>query len=157
MLRAIGRQLDEEGAQRDAARQADGEARRQVQSDARPPSWSPLRRGRLWGRADANAELVLYAEAWARRVQLNTAPELVRRFAQRSHTRPLVTVAMRRDGSVESVTFVVSSGVPEIDVAIRRLVLDLAPYPAFAPALARDYDVIEIRRTWSFDTAVRLE
>jgi outer membrane biosynthesis protein TonB len=111
----------------------------------------------LWGRADANAELVLYAEAWARRVQLNTPPDLVRRLAQPTPMRPLVTVAMRRDGSVESVTFVVASGVPEIDQAIRRLVLDLAPYPAFSPALARDYDVIEIRRTWSFDTALRLE
>lgn len=42
-------------------------------------------------------------------------------------------------------------------MAIRRLVLDLAPDPAFAPALARDHDVIEIRRICSFDTAVRLE
>ena len=157
MLRAIGRQLDDEAAQRDAARQAEDEARHQGQSDARPPSWSPLRRGRLWGRADANAELVLHAEAWARRVQLNAPPDLVRRLAQRPYTRPLVTVALRRDGSVESVTFVVASGVPEIDDAIRRLVLDLTPYPAFSPALARDYDVVEIRRTWSFDTAVRLE
>jgi hypothetical protein len=30
------------------------------------------------------------------------------------------------------------------------------PYTAFPPALARDFDVIEIRRTWQFDTAVRL-
>jgi hypothetical protein len=30
------------------------------------------------------------------------------------------------------------------------------PYPAFAPALAREYDVIEIRRTWHFEVAVRL-
>ena len=100
---------------------------------------------------------MLYAEAWARRLQLNTPPDLARLFSQRPHIRPLVTVAMRRDGSVESVTFVVARGAPEFDAAIRRAVLDLAPYPAFSPALARDYDVIEIRRTWSFDTAVRLE
>ena len=29
-------------------------------------------------------------------------------------------------------------------------------YQAFAPGLAREYDVIEIRRTWYFDSAVRL-
>jgi len=68
----------------------------------------------------------------------------------------MVTVAIRRDGSVESVTFVVSSGRPEIDEAIRRIVQGLAPYQAFPPALARDFDVVEIRRTWSFDMAVRL-
>ncbi len=157
VLRAIGHQLDEEAAQRDAARRAEDAARGQGPRDARPPAWSPLRRGRLWGRTDANAELVRYAEAWGRRVQFNTPPDLVRQLAQRPHSQPLVTVAMRRDGSVESVTFVVSSGVPEIDSAIRRLVSDLAPYPAFSPALARDYDVIEIRRTWSFDSAVRLD
>jgi outer membrane biosynthesis protein TonB len=157
VLRAIGRQLDEEAAQRDRARQSEDQARGQAQSDARPPAWSALRRGRLWGRADANAELVLYAEAWARRIQLNTPPDAMRLLAQRPHTRPLVTVAMRRDGSVESVTFVVASGVPELDLAIRRLVFDFAPHPVFSPALARDYDVIEIRRTWSFDSAVRLD
>jgi outer membrane biosynthesis protein TonB len=46
--------------------------------------------------------------------------------------------------------------VPEIDAAVRRIVQSLAPYPPFPQALARDYDVIEIRRTWSFDVAVRL-
>jgi hypothetical protein len=54
------------------------------------------------------------------------------------------------------VTFVRSSGVPAIDEAIRRIVDSQAPYPVFPPALAREYDVIEIRRTWHFDVAVRL-
>ena len=67
-----------------------------------------------------------------------------------------MTVAIRADGSVESVTFVRSSGVPELDAAVRRMVARLAPYPAFPPALSRDYDVVEIRRTWYFDNAVRL-
>jgi hypothetical protein len=31
-----------------------------------------------------------------------------------------------------------------------------APYPPFPQALARDFDVIEIRRTWHFDMAIRL-
>jgi outer membrane biosynthesis protein TonB len=67
-----------------------------------------------------------------------------------------VTVAIRSDGSVESVTFVMSSGVAEIDEAIRRIVQSQVPYQSFPPALAREYDVIEIRRTWYFDVAVRL-
>jgi outer membrane biosynthesis protein TonB len=67
-----------------------------------------------------------------------------------------VTVAVRSDGSVESVSFVLSSGVPAIDEAIRRIVHSQVPYQAFPPALAREFDVIEIRRTWYFDTAIRL-
>ena len=108
------------------------------------------------GRTDPNSELVLYAEAWARKIQFNMTLDMVREAAKRPHTDPLVTVAIRRDGSVESVTFVVSSGVTEIDEAIRRIVQSQAPYQAFPPGLAREFDVIEIRRTWYFDVAVRL-
>jgi len=49
-----------------------------------------------------------------------------------------------------------SSGVADIDEAIRRVVQSQLPYPAFPPTLALEYDVIEIRRTWHFDTAIRL-
>jgi outer membrane biosynthesis protein TonB len=150
VLRAIGRQLDEEADRREAASTA-----------AHPPntlpySLSTARRVRLWGRTDPNVELVQYAEAWARKIQFNTAVETVRELAKRPHTPPMVTVAVRSDGSVESVTFVVSSGVAEIDEAIRRIVESHRPYPAFPPPLAREVDVIEIRRSWYFDAAVRL-
>jgi outer membrane biosynthesis protein TonB len=134
-LRAIGRQLDAEADQRLAA--------------------STARRARLWGRADANAELIRYAEAWERKIQLNTSPETVRDLARRTRNRPIVTVAVRSDGSVESVTFVVSSGDAEVDEAIRRIVHGHAHYQPFWPALAAQYDVIEIRRTWHFDDAIR--
>ena len=142
----MGRQLDEEAARRDAAQAA----------SRLLPSSSTLRRGRLFGRTDPNAELILYAEAWSRKIHLNMGFEMVRKHAQQPHTDPLVTVAIRRDGSVESVTFVSSSGVAAIDDAIRRIVQDQMPYLPFQPALARDFDVIEIRRTWHFDTAIRL-
>ena len=148
--RAMGRQLDEEAARRDAAAAA---AR---SPGLLPPSASSMRRGRLLGRSDPNAELVLYAEAWARKIQLNVAIESVRELVSRPHANPVVTVALRRDGSVESISFVVSSGVAELDEGIRRIVQAQAPYQAFSPALAGEYDVIEIRRTWYFDSAVRL-
>jgi outer membrane biosynthesis protein TonB len=69
----------------------------------------------------------------------------------------MVTVALRSDGSVESVTFVVSSGVTEVDDAIRRIIEDRRPYRAFPPALAREFDVIEIRRTWRFQGAIGMD
>jgi hypothetical protein len=34
--------------------------------------------------------------------------------------------------------------------------MQFAPYPEFPPDLARDYDVIEIRRLWTLDVAIRL-
>jgi outer membrane biosynthesis protein TonB len=65
-------------------------------------------------------------------------------------------VALRHDGSLESVVFNRSSGVPAIDNAVRRIVMMLSPFPPFSSDLAVDYDVIEIRRVWTFETAVRL-
>jgi outer membrane biosynthesis protein TonB len=145
--RAIGRQLDEEAAQREAT----PNAARQL-----PLSLSTARRARLWGRGDPNVELVQYAEGWARKIQFNTPVATVREVAKQPHSHPMVTVAIRSDGSVESVTFVVSSGVAQVDDAIRRIVQSHEHYQAFPPALAREYDVIEIRRTWHFHDAVQL-
>ena len=142
-LRAIGRQLDEEAARREAATRL-------------APSSSGARRYRLFGRSDPNAELILYVEAWSRKIHLNMTFDMVREAAKQPHADPVVTVAIRSDGSVESVTFVQSSGVPALDDAIRRVVHSQTPFQAFPPALAREYDVIEIRRTWYFDMAIRL-
>jgi hypothetical protein len=149
-LRAIGRQLDEEAARRDAASAAASPASKSL------PASSNVRRGRLFGRTDPNTELIRYAEAWARKIELNMTIDMVREAVKRPYTNPLVTVAIRSDGSVESVTFVMSSGVADLDEAIRRIVQSQVPYQTFPPALAREYDVIEIRRTWHFDVAVRL-
>ena len=146
----MGRQLDEEAARREAASTA---AR---QSSSLLPYASGARRGRLWGRTDPNAALVQYAEAWARKIQLNMTFDMVREAAKQPHAQPLVTVAIRSDGSVESVTIVVSSGVPQIDDAVRRIVQSQAPFAAFPPELLADFDIVEIRRTWYFDMAVRL-
>jgi len=100
--------------------------------------------------------MVAYGEAWSRKIELNMSFEMVREAAQQPHVDPLVTVAVRSDGSVESITFVRSSGVPAIDDAVRRIIHSHEHYAVFPPALLRDYDVIEIRRTWHFDMAVRL-
>lgn len=139
--------LNEEADRRDAAARA---------ANQLPCSLSTARRARLFGRTDPNAELILYAEAWARKIQMNMTLDLVREAAKQPHTQPVVTVAIRSDGSVELVSFVSSSGVPALGEGITRIVQSQANYPAFSPALARQCDVVEIRRTWHFDVAVRL-
>jgi hypothetical protein len=147
---AMGRILNEEAAQRAAAETA---AR---SPPTLPLSYSTARRARLWGRSDPNVELVQYAEAWALKIQFNTSVNTIREAVKRSHTDPMVTVAIRSDGSVESVTFVRSSGVAEIDEAIRRIVQSNVPYQAFPPGMASAFDVIEVRRSWHFDSGLRL-
>jgi hypothetical protein len=148
-LRQIGKQLDLERAQRENA------VNRQANSPLRMAS--SLRRRWLFGRADPDRDLVLYADAMSRKIELNVPIDMVREVVKQPHTQPMVTVAVRADGSVEKVTFEVSSGVPALDEAIRKVIASQAPYGAFSPSLARQYDVIEIRRTWVFDYAIRLQ
>lgn len=123
----------------------------------RPPPAENRRRRTLFGRTETDLVARMYAESWKQRVESNAAFDVLR--AAKSigpYQNPTVTVAMRSDGSVESVTINQSSGVPEVDAAVRRIILLLAPFPTFPRDLALDYDVIEIRRIWTFDTAVRL-
>ena len=150
LLRVIEQQLNEEAARRDAAAAA-----ARLASPTLPAS-SSARRDRIFGRTDPNTELILYAEAWSRKIELNMGFDLVRDLAKQPHADPLVTVALRSDGSVESVSFVRASGVAALDDAIRQIVRSQAPYPAFPHGLAREFDVIELRRTLYFDLAVRL-
>jgi TonB family protein len=144
-LKAIGKQLDREAAQRDAV------------STSSLPSASSLRRGWLFGRADANRDLVLYAETMSQKIEKNMTFEMIRELIKQAYNRPTVTIAVRADGTVEKVSFVTSSGVAAIDEAVRKVIASQAPYGAFPPSLARQYDVIEIRRTWVFDIAIRLQ
>ncbi len=147
-LRAIGRQLDQEAARRDPANPSPGRL---------PPTVSGLRRGWLFGRAHPDNDLVLYAQAMGRKIELNMTFDMVRELVKQPHTQPVVIVAVRADGSVENVRFVTSSGIPALDDAVRKVIASQAPYGPFPPALARRYDVVEIRRTWIFDMAIRLE
>ena len=99
---------------------------------------------------------MLYAEGWRQRVEQNATLDLVRRVPLGSYANPVVTVAIRSDGTVEEIKFDRSSGSVQVDQAVRQINLQFAPYARFAPDLALDYDVLEIRRTWTFNTAVRL-
>lgn len=147
-LRAIAEQLAREAAARE---------RTDSPSGSPQPTVSGLRRGWLFGRADPNQDLVQYAQAMGRKIELNRTLDMVREAVKQPHTQPVVTVAVRADGSVEKVTFETSSGVPAIDEGIRKIIASQAPFGPFPPALARHYDVVEIRRTWLFDVAVRLQ
>jgi TonB family protein len=110
----------------------------------------------LIGRNDAGVAAMMYAEKWRQKVELNAQFEVLAKAKTGPYIDPVITVALRSDGSVEGVTINRSSGIAEVDNAIRQIVLQMSPFIAFPRDLALDYDVLEIRRVWTFDTAVRL-
>lgn len=145
-LRRLAKVLEEEAKQREAEREG----------AQLPLSLSTARRYRLFGRGDPNPAIERYAMAWSRKIEMNMRLDALREVLRQPYRSPMVTVAIRGNGTVETVRFVVSSGVPALDEAIRNVVMGQAPYAVFPPALALEYDVIEIRRTWHFDSAIRL-
>lgn len=99
--------------------------------------------------ADVRRELALEIE---RNGALNYRPSASRR----AHESPIVTVAIRSDGSLEDVFIHRSSGVRELDEAVRRIARLQAAYSALPREFARRFNVIEIRRVWSFEETLRI-
>lgn len=114
------------------------------------------RRKLLTSRNERHVAARVYAEAWRQKVEQNAAYDLLKGVVPGSYENPIVTVALKPDGSVESVVFVKGSGLAQVDDAVRQMVQSLAPFRPFSPELSQDFDVVEIRYTWTFDAAVRL-
>ena len=91
-----------------------------------------------------------YVEDWRQKVErigtLNY-PEAAR---GRLYGSLLLSVTIRSDGTVERVGVHRSSGHKVLDDAALRIVKMAAPYSPFPPDIRKDYDVIEITRTWTF-------
>jgi TonB family protein len=100
--------------------------------------------------------LKMYVESWRQKIERNGALNYPRSWADAVRVDPLVSVAVRSDGTVEDVIIVSSSGRADMDEAVRRIVRVNARYSPFPPQIAERYDVIEIRRVWRFDDALKL-
>lgn len=114
------------------------------------------RRRLVAGRIERDIPIRMYAESWRQKIERNGALNYSQLARERARNDPLVSVAIRSDGSVEDVTIVQSSGRADLDEAVRRIVRVNARYSAFPPAIAAKYDVIVIRRVWRFDETLQL-
>lgn len=122
-----------------------------------PPGLRP-RDGRrvAVGANERDVPLRMYVESWRQKIERNASVNYPRNWADEQKRDPLVSVAVRSDGSIEDVTIITSSGRADMDEAVRRIVRVNARYSAFPPDIAKKYDVIDIRRVWRFDDALKL-
>lgn len=114
------------------------------------------RRRSIFGSKDVDVDLRMYVESWRLKIERNGSINYPRAAVGKAKGDPVVTVAVRNDGSVEEVIIHRSSGRAELDEAVHRIVRINARYSAFPPELARRYDVLEIRRVWNFDDRLRI-
>ncbi|MEI6733304.1 MAG: TonB C-terminal domain-containing protein, partial [Comamonadaceae bacterium] len=149
-------QRAEAAARQETARKTDVAAvGRTIEPQVRAPMESSRRRA-LIGRTEQDLRLRMMAEGWRQKIEQSAPMDVLQAAKTGPYENPIVTVALRRDGSLESIVIERSSGVPAIDNAIRRVILMLSPFAPFSSELAAEYDVVEIRRVWTFDTALRL-
>lgn len=92
-----------------------------------------------------------YVEQWRQKIErvgnLNY-PQTAR--TQKLYGQLQLTVAIRADGSIESIRVQRSSGHRLLDDAARRIVQLAAPFPVFPDDIRQDTDVLSITRTWTF-------
>ena len=68
----------------------------------------------------------------------------------------LLSVSIRADGSVDKIGVQRSSGHKVLDEAAVQIVKMAAPYAPFPPDIRKEYDIIEITRTWKFERSDRV-
>jgi len=91
-----------------------------------------------------------YLRDWVDRVErvgnLNYPDEARRRHLS---GQVVISVAIRRNGSVERADIVQSSGIPLLDASALRIARLAEPYPSL-PHTEEDPDVLHVTRTWQF-------
>ena len=91
-----------------------------------------------------------YIESWrakAERIGEMNYPAAAR---GRMYDSLVMTVSIKKDGSIERIIINRRSKYPVLNEAAERIVRLGEPYSPFPPEIARDTDILEITRTWMF-------
>ena len=103
-------------------------------------------------------EFASYMSAWVSKVErvgnLNYPAELRQK---KLHGDLILTVGIHKNGTVESIDIMRSSGIPEIDQAAVNIVQLAAPYAPLPDNITERVDILHITRTWRFETGFGVE
>ena len=92
-----------------------------------------------------------YVEDWRMKVEgIGNRNYPVAARDQKLYGSLLITVGIRANGTLESVTVDRPSGKKILDLAAKKIVEMAAPYAAFPADIRRDTDILYITRTWTF-------
>lgn len=132
-------------------------ARLTASLEARTAAYASRLRRRSVSASTREFRYANYLAAWARKVErignLNY-PQAAKE--QHLHGNLILHVAVRKDGTVEAIRVVRSSGYDLLDQAAVNIVKLAAPYSPFPPDIASETDVLDIIRTWQFMRGGRL-
>jgi protein TonB len=120
---------------------------RDLDEDARRP------RKKFIGARAKEHRFAQYVEDWRLKVERVGTLNYPEEARGRVYGSLLLSVTIAASGAVDRVAVHRSSGHKLLDEAAVRIVRLAAPFAPFPPDIARDTDVIEITRTWSFTSA----
>jgi periplasmic protein TonB len=126
-------------------------ARLTASLEARSAAYASRQRHKSVSASTREFRYASYLGAWARKVErignLNY-PQAAKE--QHLYGNLILHVAVLRDGSVEAIRVVRSSGYDLLDQAAVKIVELAAPFAPFPPEIAAETDVLDIIRTWQF-------
>lgn len=133
-------------------------ARLEAQIDKNWDTYQKIPRRKFIGARTQEYRFAQYIEDWRIKVErignLNYPDEARRR---QIYGKLQLSVAIRADGSVESVEVNRSSGHRILDAAAMRIVKLTAPFSPLPPDIRKDTDILVITRTWTFTSSDKLE
>lgn len=125
-------------------------ARMEAQLSERIEEYNKRPRKTFIGTRARETRFALYVEAWRQKVERvgnNNYPDNAR---GRIYGSLRMTVAIRPDGSIDSMQIERGSGHQVLDHAAEKIVRLAAPFAAFPDDIRRDTDIMVITRTWTF-------
>ncbi|TCW32757.1 protein TonB [Gulbenkiania mobilis] len=117
-----------------------------LESGPRTAVYGVSARGAVWAQ---------YVQDWILKVErigtLNYPEE-----ARTTPGGPVLRVVVGRNGSLQKVAVVRTSGNPAVDEAARRIVRMAAPFPPLPASVAAEYGALVIEKRWMFTTDSRM-
>jgi len=124
--------------------------RLQAQLDKQIDDYQKRPRKKFIGANAAEYRFAQYEEDWRAKVERVGTVNYPAEARGKVYGNLRLTVAIRPDGSVDSVELDRSSGLKLLDAAAFKIVRMAGPFAAFPPSIRRDTDLLVITRTWFF-------
>lgn len=124
--------------------------RLQAQIDKRLEDYSKRPKRLTYGINAVGVSYARYVDEWAARIERIGTERYPPEARGRLYDSLVITVEIDKHGNVVDVVINKPSRHEVLNQAVRRIVHAGAPYPRFTPEMARDGDILQIVRTWSF-------
>ena len=125
--------------------------RLQAQIDKQQDEYQKRPKKKYIGARTKEYRFALYVESWRQKVERignMNYPEAAK--MQKFYGQLRMTVAIKADGSLESIVIDQPSNHKVLDEAAKRIVELAAPYAVFPEDIKKDTDILYITRTWTF-------